>query len=193
VKADQVRRPDDVYGFDDRTGIRVDPYTLTAADSQIYAIRLLVLRKGYAFYAEVSPGPGAPDLAPLLGSPIALGGEGRHARVCPLKTRFSWPEAPPGERNLWLLTTPAPLRHSARPEVVTEPARVVAAAAGSPLAVSGWDVARGGPRPTRFAVPAGATYFVTGNFTPTHGSFCADADAAAEGWGVALRGAWNHD
>ena len=40
------------------------------------------------------------------------------------------------------------------------------AASGSPVAVSGWDVARGGPRRTRFAVPAGSVYFVEGDFAP---------------------------
>jgi CRISPR-associated protein Cmr3 len=59
--------------------------------------------------------------------------------------------------------------------------------------VSGWDVARNGPHPTRFAVPAGATYFIEGNFTPANGSFCTDEESVAQGWGHALRGTWNHE
>ena len=63
---------------------------------------------------------------------------------------------------------------------------------GAALAVSGWDVARGSPRPTRFAAPAGSVYFVT---TPDPGdpeaSLCDDPEDSAQGWGFALRGVWS--
>ena len=48
-----------------------------------------------------------------------------------------------------------------------------------------------GPRPTRFAVPAGTVYCVEGAFTPASGSLCSDAELVQEGWGFALRGVWN--
>jgi CRISPR-associated protein Cmr3 len=181
-----------LYQFDHRTGIGVDSDTLTAAEGLIYGVQLLALARNVCFYAEMLPGAGAPDLAAALLTPVALGGEGRHARITVVPA-CRWSEAPDGRHSLWLLSTPAPLADPRRPAVIEAPARVRAAAAGSPLAFSGWDVARGGPRPTRFAVPAGSTYFVEGEFSPPHGSFCSDAESAAQGWGMALRGVWNHD
>jgi CRISPR-associated protein Cmr3 len=74
--------------------------------------------------------------------------------------------------------------------MLPEGVSIRAAATASPVAFSGWDVARNGPEKTRFAVPAGAVYFVDGTFTPSHDSFCGGADDVAMGWGLTLRGTW---
>jgi CRISPR-associated protein Cmr3 len=62
------------------------------------------------------------------------------------------------------------------------------------MAVSGWDVARGGPRETRFAVPAGATYFVDGpgdeELFLHHDDPDERRNLRREGWGFALQGKW---
>jgi CRISPR-associated protein Cmr3 len=64
-----------------------------------------------------------------------------------------------------------------------------AATSSAGLAVSGWDVARKGPRATRFAVPAGAVYFFEGS-GPADGFLGGSDDEKAEGWGFALPGIW---
>ncbi len=186
---EDCRRAEDLYAFDQRTGIAIDPGTLTAAEGNIYGIRLLALRPGVCLYAEVL-GAGA-DRLPFT-DPLPLGGEGRHVRVQPVAAH-TWPQVEPNEgRAAWLLASPALLAGPGAVPEVPPPARLVAAASGTPLAVSGWDVARGGPHPTRFAVPAGSVYFVEGSFSPPRQSLSADAEDAAQGWGFTLRGTWNH-
>jgi CRISPR-associated protein Cmr3 len=193
--------PGDVYDFDQRTGIEIDAGTLTAAEGRIYGIRLLALRpriarpgphcgKEVCLYAEVL---GVPPAGLEFADPLPLGGEGRHVRMRPLDRPPSWNQPEPsGDRSLWLLASPAFLPRPRALPAMPATARLVAAASGTPVAVSGWDVARGGPHRTRFAVPAGSVYFVEGPFTPPHQALCADQEDVAQGWGFVLRGSWNH-
>jgi CRISPR-associated protein Cmr3 len=183
-------KAEDLYGFDDRTGLAITPDTLTGMEGMLYGIRLLALQREVSLYAEVLPGADAPaDLAARLEGPVPLGGEGRYVRVEVLGRPCAWPEAPAGPRSLWLLASPAPLKQAHAPDNLRAGAAVRAAATAAPLAFSGWDVARNGPEKTRFAVPAGAVYFVEGEFAPDQGSLCVAEDAAV-GWGLALRGTW---
>jgi CRISPR-associated protein Cmr3 len=182
------REPHRLYAHDARTGIAVDPDTLTAADGMLYGLRLLSLCAPVCLHAEVLPGEGAPSLSEALPELLPLGGEGRHVRSRVLSSVVKWPSAPAGKGSLWLLATPAPLGDSRKPF-----AGVRAAASLSPIAFSGWDVARGGPHPTRFAVPAGSVYFVEEDFAPAGDSLCPETEDVAQGWGFALRGIWNHD
>lgn len=191
-------RPEDLFGFDNRTGIEIDPQALTTVESKIYGIRLLSLcqraggtsvhaGKRVCIYAEVIAKEESEVSFP---APLPFGGEGRQVVAQRVKHHFDWKQQQ-SERSSWLLTTPGFFRaQSALPDVA--PARMVAAVSGTPLAVSGWDVARGGPRPTRFAVPAGSVYFVEGNFEPHRLSLCADDEDIAQGWGHVLRGTWNY-
>jgi CRISPR-associated protein Cmr3 len=190
----------DLYGFDLRTGIAVSAETLTAAESQIYGIRLLALHrkvekegphkgKRVCLYAEALLPSGAPADDLDFTGPLPLGGEGRYA-VLSRTDAIPW-ERHSGVGGLWLLATPGLFGEgrSAYPDRIPRE-RLCAAASASPLAVSGWDLARGGPKPTRFAVPAGAVYFVDENLALPDGSLCGDAEDAAQGWGFALRGVW---
>jgi len=89
-----------------------------------------------------------------------------------------------------VLTTPAPFSEGWKPPTVAP----IAAAVGGPVALSGWDLARGGPKPTRFAVEAGSVYFLTGADAAaggTTGSLCEGDDEQA-GWGAFVRGVWNY-
>ena len=209
---DQWYRDDELFGYDVRTGIGIDAETLTTASGQIYGVRMLALRhdvpiKGrdglrarVVLYEEMilpESTPARDDLTHRLSRPIPLGGEGRHAALKVVEA-VKWPDvAADGDRSLWLLATPGIFggrdghRRADRPDAIRTPARLAAASSGSPLAVSGWDIAMNGPRPTRFAVPAGAVYCVEGAFAPAGGSLCSDSELVQEGWGFALRGVWN--
>jgi CRISPR-associated protein Cmr3 len=139
-------------------------------------------------YAEIF----GTEVTGLFSDPLPLGGEGRHVHATPVQAE-SWAEPDPVDgRSAWLLASPAFLPGPCALPGVPPPARLVAAASGTPIAVSGWDVARGGPHPTRFAVPAGSVYFVEGPFTPPQQSLCTDAEDVAQGWGFVLRGTWNY-
>jgi CRISPR-associated protein Cmr3 len=193
----------DLYGSDNRTGIALNMHTLTSEEGELYGIRLLALkgrvREGaeadpyrgaeVCLYGQILPGDQAPPQGQWFPEPVALGGEGRYVRVC-LIPPCDWPAPDPAQRrSLWLLASPAffPGRRSLPPVSAGATLRAAAAAAG--VGISGWDVAHNGPRPTRFAVPAGAVYFVEGELNPTGQSLCADPEAA-EGWGFALQGKW---
>jgi CRISPR/Cas system CMR-associated protein Cmr3 (group 5 of RAMP superfamily) len=174
---------------------------LTAAEGRIYGIRLLALRprverdgphrhKKVCLYGEILCAAAAKLTFP---DPLPLGGEGRHVRVHCLNQLPAWPHAEPVQnRTLCLLASPAFLLGTSSLPVVPQPARLVAAASGTPLAISGWDVARGCPHPTRFGVPAGSVYFVEGTFTLPQESLCVGQEDAAQGWGFVLRGTWNY-
>jgi CRISPR-associated protein Cmr3 len=148
------------------------------------------------FYAEVfSPGQAPADLAREFADPVPFGGEGRYVTVSPLDKPVAWPHCEGvGDRALWLLATPGIFaigssKQCWQPDQILS-TQLKAAASGSPLAVSGWDIARNGPKPTRFAVPAGSVYYVKNVSLPIHASLCGDEEDVAQGWGYALQGVW---
>ena len=178
----------DIYAFEDRTGIGIDNARGAAGEGRIYGIRLLVPRSDAILVAE-AVGP-ASTLAPLVDRPvmIRLGGEGRHVWARARQGSIDWPGvAATGDgRRLVLLTTPAWF-DSWRPDGLNP----VSAAVPGYEAVSGWDLARGGPKPNRFMVPAGAVYFLTaGDLPPAAG--LVPPDDAAVGWGNFVEGNWSH-
>ena len=185
---DEIVPAADLYEYDDRTGIAVDPARATAAAGMIYATRMLALCPGVCLYAEVRGPTAALDLFPPSGTVIALGGEGRRAAVTPEGDLPNWPRFHPhGDGALLILTTPA-LFGGWGPQG----AKLLAAAVAGHEAVSGWDLARGGPKPNRFAVPAGSVYFLQpGSAAPASGGLGAPEDAAL-GWGSYLQGSWKH-
>jgi CRISPR-associated protein Cmr3 len=205
--------PERLYGLDARVGIEVDPQTLTSAGGRLYGVRLLALRdrirqpgiyEGHrvGFYAEFRPPQGYDDtlLGQALAAPVAFGGEGHHVRAERVPA-VAWPTQPTlsaatdSGRALWLLATPAFVgpRTAGGPPIPGRipPHQLRAAASREPLAVSGWDVVRNGPRPTRFAVPAGSVYYVEGLGPLEQDSLCTDPEEIAQGWGFALEGAWS--
>ena len=60
-------------------------------------------------------------------------------------------------------------------------AELVAAAVGRPQVVSGWDLAKGGPKPALRAVPAGSVYWFR-NLEPANADLSPLADWLREGW-----------
>ena len=151
-------------------------------------------RAEVCLYAEVLPGEGAPaNLEGYLAEPVPLGGEGKYIRAQRVEA-CTWPEPDWNrERATWYLATPAFFDVKTGLPDMLDGVKLRAAASGPGTAVSGWDVARNGPRPTRFAVPAGAVYFVEGAGRCTDGPFRLDVNAFAEGWGFALQGKWEQE
>ena len=180
--------PEAIYGFEDRTGIGVDPKSNTAAEGAIYGTRMLVLKPAVRLYAELK-GPDA-ALAPLEDEPVLMkfGGEGRHVIVSASAQGADWwPFVPrePDKGRLVLLTTPAGFRGWKPPGI-----ELAAVAVGGYQAVSGWDLAKGGPKPNRFMVPAGSVYFLPpGARVPDE---LVTGEDALVGWGCFLEGNWNY-
>jgi hypothetical protein len=155
---------------------------------------------------------------PETGVFLPFGGEGRRVSVKRSKKPFVWPEALPASNAkdsqrafTWLISPVINYRH-ARTNGQREPwepmtlGKLIAAACPKPLPVSGWDMAgdekskwRDRPRPTRYAVPAGAVYFWErgGNADQDKKwlpgplvQLAENAKDRANGWGMALRGVW---
>jgi CRISPR-associated protein Cmr3 len=193
--AGDLPRPDEIVGFDkvadddSRVGIVIRSDTMTTERSLIYAADYLALTPGVSLYAELT-GPEAVLGGAFTGeSAIPLGGQGRYVRVRRRTRPIEWPTAPPGgEGRLLLLTAPAPFLAGWRPEGLD----IAAAAVPGHVAVSGWDLARRGPKRTRFAAAAGAVYFCRGfPETGDRTSLCNGEDAAL-GWGSFLTGIWHY-
>lgn len=173
------------YEFDNRTGIGISlDGTSTAGDGEIYGIRFLSLKHGIGFYAEIDLPDGAPADAFAGIHALAFGGEGKRVAVRTVeKFAFPEPKCEGKQQRFLLLTTPAVANADGRPYL---PAGCVAAAVNAPVAISGWDMAKNGPKPTRFASPAGSVYFLNS----TDGVPEPDDEF---GYGCHLQGVWTDE
>jgi CRISPR-associated protein Cmr3 len=77
-----------------------------------------------------------------------------------------------------------------QPDAIPE-GLLCAAAVEGPYAISGWDLARGGPKPTRFGVGAGSVYFTEGSLPDTR-YLSNNADDSTIGYGFYLKGSWEY-
>ena len=183
----EILKREELFDLDRRTGIVVHPESLAADEGMIYAISLLALRPEVSLYAEVVGPEETVKLFPEQATLLPLGGEGRHVtlkRVDPV----TWPSASPKDNQgaLLVLATPAFFAEGWRPPNLA----LTSAAVPGYVAVSGWDLARGGPKPNRFAAAAGSVYFVNQVGESLPDSLCEGEDAAL-GWGTCLQGVWS--
>ncbi|HUY35537.1 MAG TPA: type III-B CRISPR module-associated Cmr3 family protein [Pirellulales bacterium] len=145
------------------------------------------------FYAElVLPAEAPPNALDEIDS-LPFGGEGR--RVALHQTNlFDWPAAPAiggDQKPLVFLTTPGMFAAGWKPRVLD--GHLVAAAVPGDVPVSGWDLARRGPKPTRFAAAAGSVYFLDRIPSDLPDSLSDDARDRRQGWGCYLKGVWSDD
>lgn len=180
-----LRKVDDLYGFDHRTGIVVSPDQFTTEEGEIYGISFLALKKGIGFYAEVVV-PEGQDKSVFDGiGLLAFGGEGKRVGVRVMPQPFEFPKSSAGgshQKKMVLLTTPCLDHEGGIPKKLQ--GKIAAAAVNSPVAISGWDMAKGGPKPTQFAAPAGSVYFLNTNDPPPNLT-------DELGYGCTLTGVWN--
>ena len=189
-RPDEILGADDLFVYEDRVGIGVDAKTGTAGEGMIYSVRMMRLRPGVTLAVDlVGAREDLEACCPDADDVLALGGESR--RVIVRRTAAgTWPGPvnAEGGGKLVLLTTPAPFGGWRPPRLP-----LVAAAVPGFVPVSGWDLARRGPKPNRFAVAAGSVYFLDRktDLSDRDGSLCRGEDAAV-GWGTYLEGVWNH-
>jgi len=176
----------ELFGFDARTGIAIDPISNSAASGQIYAASMLSLKPGVTLVAELEGPEGT--LAPLLSAPrlMRFGGESRQVIVKAEEGNLDWPLPDPGRSDGQLAVLTAP----ADPETVkSAEGDIIALSVNGYEAISGWDLAAGAPKPNRFMMPAGTVlFFGPGSGFPTK-PFQHHEDAHV-GWGVFLEGKW---
>lgn len=190
----QVKSAAELYGLDSRTGIAIDSQSLTSEEGLIYAARFLALNDKVGFYAEVGLPPEASANGVSWPQTVSFGGEGRRARVHVLERPWSWPAAEnsdAGGKPLVVLTTPGLFRQRWYPGAFD--GRLAAAAVPGNQPVSGWDLARGGPKPTRFAAQAGSVYFLNESLEDWPAALSDDAFDQQQGWGCYLTGVWTDE
>lgn len=188
----------EIFDYDRRTGIGVDAERYTAEHGLIYGVRYLVLKPGIALYAEIVLPPDAPKEVLTSRQSLPFGGEGRRAAMQPVEP-FDWPAALPGagQGTLLLLTTPGLFDsgqdgESWRPACLDGDLPLLGAAVPGFVPVSGWNLALSGPKPNRFAVPAGSAYFLAGNAQGLPEDSLADSpEDRRQGWACFVRGVWN--
>jgi CRISPR-associated protein Cmr3 len=183
----EIVDPDTLFEAELRTGIAVGSQTMTVTTGMIYSADYISLKSGVSLYAELCGPEAALTDAFKDNTAFPLGGQGRYVRARRLPEPAQWPRQQQGGAGpLLLLTTPALFPTAWRPPSLD----LVAAAVPGHVAVSGWDLARGAPKPTRFAVAAGAVYCCRGA-PPAGESLCGGEDALV-GWGRFLQGVWDH-
>jgi CRISPR-associated protein Cmr3 len=187
-RTDEIVGSDKLAANDSRVGIVIGSDSMTTERSLIYAAEYLALAPGVSLYAELTGPEAVLNSVFTTETAVPLGGQSRYVRVR-RRAPVDWPTAPTGgEGRLLLLTTPAPFTARWRPEGLD----LVAAAVPSHVAVSGWDLARRGPKPTRFAAAAGSVYFYRGvAHFGSRASLC-EGDDANLGWGSFLEGVWHY-
>lgn len=192
VRAGELVEQNELVGFDHRTGIAIDASTLTARESQLYTSSYLTLawtsEWQAVLYVELTVPPEGEAAVGRLRT-LRLGGESRCVAVQTCQP-VRWPDVEPsdGERWLVVLTTPGLFELGWKPKRLE--GRLVAAAVPEGFGVSGWDLARGGPKPARFAVPAGSVYFLDGPATGLPDSLADQPLDRQQGWGCYVRGVW---
>ena len=191
--------PEALYTTHSRLGIALDGRSRAAAPGLLYTSEEISLRSGLGFLIPVW---GATETLPRQGL-AQLGGDARGVRVqsvqLPPDVRLSDRQLPTGPHFRIILATPAIFASTTGkpgwlpPGVVEDPkgrfllrrggltAELVAAALGRPQVVSGWDLAKGGPKPAVRAVPAGAVYWFR-NLNPAQADLSPLADCLREGW-----------
>jgi CRISPR-associated protein Cmr3 len=183
---DQVLGSGALFETDTRTGIAVRGDTMTVEEGMIYSAEYLALKPGVHLYAELSGPEAALSDALAEDTAIPLGGQSRYVRVRRCDP-VEWPRRQTGgSGSLLLLSTPAPFAAGWKPDGLD----IVTAAVPGHVAVSGWDLVRAGPKPTRFAAQAGSVYFCRDG-APDRESLC-DGEDALLGWGRFLEGIWDH-
>ena len=189
-KRDEIIRDEELFVYEPRTGIGLNAQTGTVREGMIYSVRMLRLQSGVTLSVDIVGTPEDMAICPDDEDILPLGGEARRAIVRRSTTQWQWPNVAleQEDRQLILLTTPAPFNGWKPPGLLP-----VAAAVPGNVPVSGWNLARGGPKPNRFAVPAGSVYFLneTSSLSNSGQSLCIGEDAML-GWGAYVGGIWNY-
>lgn len=162
---DQLVHVDALWVSEPRVGVGLQKEQRMAEDGQLYTFGFVRLRKGVALGFEARGTALAADCR------VVLGGEGRTCWLDEGPGLPDLPEAGEPASGLRLATaTPALSEQgSALPgfpsvgetaELLGHRLRLAGACVPGYTLVGGWDLARGGPKPLRRAIPAGSVYLL---------------------------------
>lgn len=193
----------DLWATEPRVGVAIEDGERSAREGHLFTYGFIRLRRGVDLGFEARH----TGLAP--GCRVRLGGDGKTAWLKKGPALPSTPDSAGARLRLALATPtlsetggwlPSFSADRLEGEVGGTPARLRAATLPGHSQIGGWDLAKGGAKPLRRAIPAGAVYLVeaTGADSSTlrpaeiHGTHCAgylDEHLARQGFGLMLAGA----
>lgn len=197
LTSDHPTKAKDLYQREERTGLGMDHGRRAHAQSMFYRAEFVRPREGVGLLVGLT--------VEVFNQPtgtLGIGGEGRSGRYEVLKN-YALPDSTvkTGRVKIVLLT-PAWFSGGWRPASgdwsrwVGKEAKLVSLALGKPLALSGWDLAKGGPKPLRHFVPAGSVFFFE-NAQLTGQAFTESPEGdpdyyGAMGYGAYAAGSWDY-
>ncbi|MGB9878339.1 MAG: type III-B CRISPR module-associated Cmr3 family protein, partial [bacterium] len=176
VCANRLSKKEDLVLEEERTSIKINPDKLTVSkEDALFRVRFLRLKKGvrFSFYVEVEEEELLFEILEKEPRTLILGGERRAVRYELIKEDFKslfedikeeiMDVGGKGIGKIIFLTPAIP--EPAIPEVGWLPSsipnrRVVSAYIPKPLRIGGWDYKKNEPRPMRYALPAGTTFWI---------------------------------
>lgn len=192
-----------LYQFEERIGLAMDYQRRSYRRRRAESPEGLVYRAAFVRpEAHVGLLIGVEHPTPIfhdeLGA-IAVGGESRMGTYLQVQYHESAPTTRRGRLKLVLLT-PAYFSGGWLPaqgwsEWVGSEARLISAAIGKPLAISGWDMASGVPKPLRNFVPAGSVYYFENAVVPDKpltDSPIGELNFGAAGYGAFAAASWDY-
>jgi CRISPR-associated protein Cmr3 len=194
VAPSEIVPSSDLFELDYRTGIGISPDRFVAEEALIFGRGFLAFQKNVFLYGEmVIPAEASAEAMLDQIKTLALGGEARHVILKRLTEPFARPciSTNGNQKPLILLTTPCPFEAGWRPRIFD--GQLVAAAVPGSVPFSGWDLARGGPKPTRFAAVAGSVYFLQSLPSDWAQSVAENEEDRRQGWGCCLTGVWTDE
>jgi len=189
-----IIKSEELFVEEERTGLAINPDSNTNQESMLYAVKFLRLKSDVCFCAEIDL-PQEQKIEDIFPEELCLpwGGENRRVQIDTIGS-WHWPShKSTNDQYLTLLISPAIFMERNgfcwRPNDLSA-SQLKSAAVSEPLAVSGWDLARKCPKPTRYAVTAGSVYFWEGKSPSTALNLSDFQDDQVAGWGVSLVGNW---
>lgn len=177
--AADIRAADQLFATEVRTQVGLDVASAIAADGVLFSTRYLRLTQHVGFYVEIDGADDFPQAGTLL-----LGGDRRQAGF----SRLSAPVAWQASGSVMLALTPTILAAEDGRCPATWKAHCRGLAIPGAESVSGWDLAanggKGAPRPTRWAIPAGAVWHLGESVTTPSSIGC----ECSSGFGWTARG-----
>jgi CRISPR-associated protein Cmr3 len=149
-----------IYQFEERTGVALTG-ARTAREHHYYRARMVRPAEDVGLLVGIAPDS---EFNTITEGTLAIGGEGRMGHF--MTVTYAPPSLLASSGQLKVVTlTPAyfmggwrPLRDSWAPWFGAE-ARLVSLANGRTLPISGWDMAKGKPKPLRQMVPPGSVFY----------------------------------
>ncbi len=156
---------DTLWQIEERPGLGLNRLARTAQQSLYYLARFIRPCEGIGLAEEVEfPGTTTSDPLPGPTGTLALGGEGRMATYQYSAAPDPFPQHLAGKVKIVLLT-PAWFSQGWQPRNrdwtpwLGPNAQLVSVALGKPIAISGWDIATGRPKPLYHYLPAGSVWY----------------------------------